>query len=114
MPVSDRIRLNGVEYSASDIGAIRGTIEYSKVNPYLGLGYRKTFDNGLRVGFDAGVLHFGKPEIRMEAEIHNAEMQHSINVDLAEEVQNFRSEYTSEISKLNFVPVVRLSVGYTF
>lgn len=108
------VDINGTTYSASDVANLYGNVEYNKFSPYAGIGYRKAFDNGLNLGFNAGILSVGKPKFNLDAEVLNPALEAAITDDLSAELDSFRAEYESEVSKLNIMPVVRFSVGYTF
>lgn len=112
--VSGSVDINGTTYTAADIASVQGSVEYDKFSPYAGLGYRKAFNNGLHIGFNAGILSVGKPKFSLDADILNTTLETAIQTDLSAELADFQAEFESEVSKLNIVPVVRFSVGYSF
>lgn len=112
--VTGSVDINGTTYTAADVGSVRGKVEYSKVSPYFGGGYRKTFSNGIKLGLEAGILHIGDPDIALDADILNATLANAIRNDLSAELADFTAEYEQDISKIRIAPVVRLSLGLAF
>lgn len=108
------VDINGTTYTAADVGSVSGQVEYNKISPYLGGGYRKTFANGIKLGLEAGVMHLGEPDISLDANILNATLASAIRNDLNAELADFTAEYEKDISKIQFAPVIRLSVGLSF
>lgn len=60
--------LNGTEYSAEDVGALRGAVTFPRVRPYAGLGWGTPANRGtsVRLVADFGVA-FGRPAVTLGA-----------------------------------------------
>lgn len=114
-PSLNTITFNDVTYSSSDVGSVKGNVEFNKVAPYLGIGYNsaKTKKSGFSFSTEVGAMFQGKPKATLTAEYGaavNPVLRDQINADLkAEEAQ-----LNSELSEFKIYPVVAIGIGYKF
>lgn len=61
--------LNGNSYSASQVGALRGTVKYNGLSPYLGIGWesRRPDQAGWRFVTELGVYYLGESSVSLSA-----------------------------------------------
>lgn len=113
-PISNAYTLNGVTYSADDIGEARGTAKYDSISPYLGLGLGHTLSSDGRLAFtaDLGIVFTGSPKVELNATcaVPNAMLCAQIEADaLAEE-----AELQEEADKLEYWPMLSVGISYRF
>ncbi len=99
--------------SLADQVSISGDVEFNKLAPYAGLGWRSNNnDSGWGAALELGVLFQGAPDIT------NLRVNAPIDVNGIEEVQQFLAEQESEIedelSWFQFYPVASLILTYHF
>jgi hypothetical protein len=67
-PKSGSITVNGVTYTAAQIGSLSGDVKPGhKVAPYLGIGYGNVWTKGVNFYFDLGVMFQGAPKANLTA-----------------------------------------------
>ncbi|MDB5959835.1 MAG: histidine kinase [Massilia sp.] len=114
-PSAGRYRINGVNYSALDVGVLKGSLDYSKLAPYLGIGYGNAPAASAGWGFaaDLGAYYQGKGDARLNSVgcTANALVCQAIARDVAVEQSRF-ADQVSDVPKL--YPVLRASLSYKF
>lgn len=107
--------LNNVNYTSTEIGSLKGNIDFNKIAPYLGLGYdsAKTKKAGFSFSAEVGAMFQDSPKATLTAEygatVTNAQKQ-LINENLkAEEAQ-----LNADLSSFKVYPVVAIGIGYKF
>lgn len=105
--------LNGTPYNASDIGTLKGNIDFRKMAPYLGIGWGNPVKTaGWGFTSDFGVLFQGSPGTSLsnsECKLDQAQcliLSNDVaaeNVKLNDKVHNFR-----------YYPVLRVGASYRF
>lgn len=62
---SQSYTINGIRYSASQVGKLTGKISFKSPAPYLGIGFGNPVGKNKRLGvvFDLGVILQGSPEV---------------------------------------------------
>jgi hypothetical protein len=95
------ITLNGYDY----IGTVNLTIKEQPVNPYLTIGGNLYFDHGHHVslGGQLGVAYTGEPRVSLSAPGAPPE-----------DVQGEQNKIESYAKKLQFWPIIKLSLNYSF
>jgi len=58
------VELGNQEFSASELGDLRGVFTTSNAAPFVGIGFGKHFGRGLGLTLDLGVAFLGDPELR--------------------------------------------------
>ena len=106
--------LNGNSYNVSDVGAVDGSVTFSKFSPYLGLGFGKPSEGGsaLRFLFDLGVVFQGKPSLSLTRSggTSNPALSSLINADLNAQ----RDKTQSDVNKFQYYPVISFGLAYHF
>ncbi|MFQ5480380.1 MAG: hypothetical protein ACE5DW_03790 [Thermodesulfobacteriota bacterium] len=68
-PVGGAFNINGVSYTASEVGTLKGTVDFNPLAPYIGFGWDTTFDRDKKFGFtlEFGGAYQGIPEADLSA-----------------------------------------------
>ena len=98
--------INGVTYSASQVGTLTGALTFNKTAPYLGIGWGNRPGGKLGLSADIGVLYQGSPSLSLNAT--GALSDPTLASDLEQE----RKSAESDLNNLKWYPV--LSVGLYF
>jgi hypothetical protein len=59
--------INGVTYTAAQVGTLTGTLTFNKTAPYLGLGWGNRPGSKLGLSADIGALYQGSPKLSLSA-----------------------------------------------
>lgn len=109
-----RFMLNGREYSARDVGTLKGAVSFRKAAPYLGIGWGNALNPDKRWNFstDLGVLYQGKARVKLESVgcTSSTALCSALARDLAAE----ELQLAEDVSDYKFYPVLRASVSYRF
>lgn len=113
-PVSSTYTLNGVTYSADDIGEASATAKYDTISPYVGFGFGHPLSLDGRFAFtaDVGVILTGSPKVELNARcaVPNAMLCSQIEADALAE----QAELQEEADKLEYWPLLSLGLSYRF
>jgi hypothetical protein len=108
------IVINGVTYSTSQFGTVEGEIHFTKASPYVGFGWGNAAksDDGLFFTVDFGVMYSPATGTVTGtcAPLLAAPVCAVLQTDLRAEAE----EFTREVEKHKYYPVVRLGFGYRF
>lgn len=113
-PIANTYTLNGVTYSADDIGQATGTAKYDSISPYLGIGFGHplSLDGRFALTADLGVVFTGSPKVELNATcaVPNAMLCSQIEADvLAEE-----AELQDDADDLKYWPLLSVGISYRF
>ena len=108
---ADKVTIGDKEYSGSEIGTLKGTVDFNKTSPYIGLGWDTSFGKSKRFGFlfDIGVVYQGSPDITLSAD-GPISTDPTFQSDLAREEQDLQDD----LDKFKYYPVIALGVSYRF
>lgn len=108
---ADTVKINDQEYEGSEVGTLNATIEFNKVNPYLGVGWDTTFGKSKRLGFlcDLGFVYQGSPDIDLSANGTKAN-DTTFQSDLDQEEKDLQDN----LDRFKFYPVVAMGIIYRF
>jgi hypothetical protein len=98
--------INGVTYTAAQVGTLTGTLTFHKTAPYLGIGWGNRPGSRLGLTADLGVLYQGSPSLALSATGALG------NPALASDLEQERKSTESALSRYRWYPV--LSVGLYF
>ena len=104
---------NGNTYSSSDIGAVKGKVDFREAAPYVGLGYGRPIGKGLSLTADVGVLFQGSPRTTLTATCGAATPAltcSQIQSDLAAE----QARLDDDVHKYQYYPVLSIGFAYVF
>lgn len=107
----DRFIIDDIAYSVSDVGQLRGTIDFNTISPYLGIGWGNAVGENSRVCFfmDLGVLFQGPPQADLSATGPIAS-----NSDFQRHLRNEEKEIEDETDKYKLYPVISIGVAFKF
>jgi len=100
--------INGVTYSASQVGTLTGTLTFNKTAPYLGIGWGNRPGSKLGLTADIGVLYQGAPSLALNAT--GALSDPALASDLEQE----RKSAESDLGNFKWYPVVSVGLYFRF
>jgi len=115
-PIDGAYEINNNVYSASEIDNIRGETDFSKVAPFIGIGYDNSLfgEGSLFFSSKLGVLYQGSPNIDLTGTCDQT-------IDGTLKCDQFKNDIEAEQKTLNedtdslkWWPVVSIGVTYTF
>ncbi len=95
--------INGVTYSAAQVGSLTGTLRFRRTAPYLGIGWGNRPHGYYGISIDLGFLYQGSPSLSLNAS--GASSDPALAADLEVE----RQQAESDLRGLKWFPVA--SVG---
>ena len=98
--------INGIAFSASQVGTLTGNLHYNSVQPYLGAGAETSLAGltNLSLGIDAGAMYLGAPTASVSG---NPLIPPSY-------LASQQSQIQSQASRYRFYPVLDVAVKYKF
>lgn len=107
-PNGSTYTLNGVTYTAAQVGTVNGEVKYNKVMPYVGFGFANPMKgSNFTFGMDIGAM-IGTPDATLTAT--NPTNDATITSNIAVEQQKLQDD----ANKFVAYPVVTISLGYRF
>lgn len=106
VPVGGVVTIGGVPYLVAQAGTVSSSVDFSKIAPYLGIGWGRAAKNtGFSFATDIGVMFQGTPKtsVKTTGVAVAATDLAKANADLNNALKNFR-----------YYPVVSLGIGYSF
>ena len=114
VPAAGSLTINGVTYSASQVGSLTGTVKpANRAAPYLGIGYGNVAGFGVNFYFDLGVMFQGSPEANLTAVCGSALSASQCTLlqnNVAAEARRLEDEYR----KYRYLPVANIGVTIGF
>ena len=105
-PSGGNVVVGGVSYVVQAGTAVNATVDFSKVVPYLGIGWGRTPKNtGLSFTSDLGVVFQGSPKGSVST--------NNTNVTAAAIVQA-NADLNSSLKSFNVYPVLSFGIGYSW
>jgi hypothetical protein len=102
--------INGTTYSASEIGALNGKVDFRKAAPYVGLGYGRPVGKGLSLTADLGVLFQGSPRSTLTATCGTTTNCAQIQSNVAAQ----QAQLDDDMHKFQYYPVLSIGLAYVF
>ncbi|MCE8014384.1 hypothetical protein [Billgrantia desiderata] len=97
-------------YTADQLGEVRGTVTLAdSVQPYAGIGYRKSHRNGF--GFFG---EFGVMATNIDVSLSTSNDYESADAQFRDDLRAEERRIKDDIDKLPFYPVALIGVTYTF
>ena len=104
--------IDGIDYKASEIGSIDGSVEFQEVAPYLGIGWgEQSTEKGFGFSIDVGAMT-GNPEANLVAT--RGTVNDAIWRSIEESVQNEENTLNDDLSDYGIYPVIMVGFTYTF
>jgi hypothetical protein len=97
-------------YTGAQIGTLAGDVKFNKFSPSLTLGWGGKLADGFTVGFEAGVLFQGAPEINLAATGGLLANDPTFRA----EVEKERLQAEDDAKDFKFWPVLQLHLLYRF
>jgi len=103
--------INGVTYTAAQIGTLKGKIDFNPVAPYLGFGWDTSFGKkrGFGFVFDLGAFYQGRPEADLSVTGPISSNAAFLN-DLAQE----EADLQNALDAFKVYPVLAIGINYKF
>jgi len=102
--------LNGVEYSAAQIGSVVGNATVAdSVQPYIGVGWRSSHQPGF--GFFS---EFGVVATDVDVSLRTTNGFENIDPTLRDDIRAEEASLKDDIDKLPVFPVALVGISYTF
>lgn len=117
-PSSGTFKVNNVSYSSSDIASASGDIDFNKVAPYLGVGWKGslvdvTKNDQLSFSANLGVMYHGKPSASFSV-VCATSLDAGTCARLQNDAANEQEQLEDAIDGYQWYPVVSLGVKYAF
>jgi len=98
-------------YTPSQVGSLKGSIEFNSVAPYAGIGWGNAASKSRKWGitFDLGVVYQGSPDITLTADGTLAS-----NAAFLAELENEKLRLEDSLDEYEYYPVVSLGIYYRF
>lgn len=101
--------INGVSYTAAQVGTLNAAINFNKVAPYLGFGWSgRASKTGFSFKSDIGVMFQGSPKSTLTATGAAA------NPALAGNVAAAQAKLDADMQSYKFYPVISVGLAYAF
>lgn len=97
-------------YTQAPVGTIRGSLETSRLAPYLGLGWGNAVGTGFGFALDVGIAYHGTPEFGLEA-TGPVSSDPQFRMDLDAEAESANEDIPGVAS---MYPVLKLGLSYGF
>ena len=114
-PVSNGVvTINGAQYSASQFGVLNGGVEFSKLAPYIGIGWGDALAGapGFHFTSDIGAFYQGRGNVTLTNT--GCTGSTALCQALARDVTAERSRLEADNTAPRFFPVLRVGVSYRF
>jgi len=104
--------IDGIDYLASEIGSVNGSVEFQEIAPYLGIGWgEQSTEKGFGFSVDVGAM-IGNPKANLVAT--RGTVNDAIWRNIEESVQNEENTLNDELIDYGIYPVVMVGFTYTF
>jgi len=111
---SGSFSFNGTTYSSTDLGALKGEVNFRRAAPYIGIGWGNALTPNKRWNFNAdiGVFHQGKARVNLIA--YGCSTNVTFCSKLASDVNVEELRLQEEVSDYKIYPVLRAGISYSF
>jgi hypothetical protein len=110
------LTVNGVQYTAADIGVLNGKVDFRKAAPYLGIGWGNALApqraSGWSLNADVGAFYQGKARVSLASS--GCTTSQAVCDRLAADVASERARLSDDASSYKIYPVLRASIAYRF
>lgn len=109
VPTSGTYIINGVSYTASQVGSLDASVKFNQLAPYVGLGFGNAVsDTGFSVYANLGAIYQGTPKATLTATGSLA------NPALASNVAAEQVNLQNSLNNFKWWPVLAFGVDYSF
>lgn len=112
---SQPVTVNGTTYTPSQLGSLKGTVDFKSTAPYFGIGWGNVAgkDGNFHFIADIGVVFQGSPDVKLKGTCGSALNASQCN-QLQSNVQAEEDDLNDEVSDYKHWPVINFGVGYRF
>jgi hypothetical protein len=111
-----KLTLNGHTYTATDVGLVKGHIDYRKAAPYLGIGWGNALAASTKGQWsfsgDLGAFFQGKPNVKLGS--YGCTVSKMVCDALIKDVAAEQLRLADDVDSLKLYPVLRASLNYRF
>lgn len=114
-PNVNTITINDVSYSTSELGSVKGNVDFNKIAPYLGFGYdsAKTKKSGFSFSTEVGAMFQGTPKATLTAD-YGAAITQAQRDQITSNLKAEEAQLNSDLSNFKIYSVVSIGIGYKF
>ncbi len=111
-PTGGSYTINGMPYTAAEIGSLSGHVGFPSVAPYLGFGFGSApkAGRGISLSFDLGVLYQREPNVALSVACGTTARCAQLQSDVAAEQVSLQHD----LKDFKFYPAVSFGIGYRF
>lgn len=113
-PSGGNYTIDGQQYSAAQVGDVRGELTFKSSAPYVGLGWGNPVDDdgGLGLNFELGAILQGAPQagITTSKKLSDPAAQAQLDQHIQQEITSFEDDTNS----FKAWPVVAFGITYSF
>ncbi len=107
--------LNGMTFSAADVGTLDDRASFSHTAPYLGIGFGKPAGSSpVEFLFDIGVVFQGKPHLSLARSGGISITDPTLSAQINAAINAQRDQTQSDLNKFQYYPVVSVGLAYHF
>lgn len=105
------VEIDGVTYTADEVGTLSGNLDFDNVAPYIGIGWGNAFGRSRRWGFvtDLGVAFTGSPSVALSATGTLAD-----DATFRESLANEEKDLEDDLEDFKFYPVFSANLYFRF
>lgn len=100
--------INGVSYTAAQVGSLTGKLTFNTTAPYLGIGWGNRPNSRMGLSADVGVLYQGSPKLALSATGALSD------ATLASNLEQERKSAEADLSDFKWYPVISLGMYFRF
>lgn len=103
--------IGGSTYTASQVGTLKGTVDFNEIAPYAGIGWDTSFgkDNCFGLLFEVGVIYQGSPKASLRASGPIAG-----DATFQSELQKEEDSLQDDLDEFQWYPVIAAGLTYRF
>lgn len=106
--------INGIPYSATEVGTLSGDVKFNSTAPYLGFGWNSQPKNkGLAFKSDFGVMFQGSPKATLTY-TGNGAGNPAVATQIANQVAVEQANLNDKLKNYKYYPVISFAIGYAF
>ena len=113
-PTNGTFTINGVTYTAQDVGSFDALVDFKKAAPYFGIGYGRPINSGLSLIFDLGVMFQGGPRSKIDVTCGTSIQGMAQCSNLQRDAAAEQSNLDESLHNFKYYPLVSLGLAYTF
>lgn len=110
----EQIDIGDNTYTGAQIGTLNAGADFSKVAPYIGIGFgNKSSNSGWGMSLDIGAMYQGAANVYANANI-NPLLPESTKQQIRNDIEKERKDIEDSVEKYTWYPVVMIGITYSF